>query len=294
MVKNMLVTGGAGFIGSNLVDLLIEDGHKVTVWDNLITGLKDNVNPAAEFCLLDIRDIEPEEHKNRFDVIFHLAGLARIQPSFDNPAFTHESNVSGTINILEIARKSNVPCTKVVYAGSSAFYHDVHANPYTCTKWIAEEYCKLYSKCFEVPTAIARFFNVYGPRQIETGAYATVVGIFERQKREKEKCLTITNSPKGWGVQRRDFTHVNDITSGLVAMSKEYWKGEVFNLGTGENHSIMEVAKMFKPPSYGFLETRPGEAQDTLADISFTTEKLGWKPEHRLEDYVEKFVSDLK
>lgn len=293
-MSNILVTGGAGFVGSNLVDRLIEDGHKVTVWDNLVTGKKENVNPKASFYEVDVEAIKPKDHTNKYDVIFHLAALARIQPSFKKPSVNHDTNVTGTVKVLEIARLSNVPCTKIVYAGSSSFYHDVHANPYTFTKWLGEEYCKLYSKNFEVPTVIARFFNVYGPRQIEDGDYATVIGIFEKQKREKQSALTVTGLGGHMGNQRRDFTHVDDIVNGLVAMSEDYWKGDVFNLGTGKNHSIIEVAKMFEPPAIGYLPQRPGEAKDTLADISDTMEKLNWKPTKSLDEYVKNFVASMK
>jgi UDP-glucose 4-epimerase len=283
----VLVTGGAGFVGSNLVDRLVNDGHDVYVWDNLVTGKKENVNSNAKFFYISVDSISPEYvYKTLcFDVIFHLAALARIQPSFKMPVENLNCNVVSTMRALELARLCKA---RFVYSGSSSFYHDVYANPYTFTKWQGEECCKLYNKVYGVSTAIARFFNVYGPRHICEGDYATVIGIFEKQRAEGLP-LTVT----GDGQQRRDFTHVNDIVDGLVRMSKDNWNADVFNLGTSKNHSVLEVAKMFKPKEIKFLPKRPGEAKDTLADTSFTQEKLGWKAKESLEEYVKEFVSRL-
>lgn len=294
-----LVTGGAGFVGSHLADKLIKLGHEVVIFDNLSTGIRDNLNPKAEFIQQCV--CCPCE-KIECDVIFHLAAEARIQPSFKNPFKTNASNVVGTLAMLELARKNGA---RFVYAGSSSFYHDQYANPYTFTKWFGEEYCKLYNKVYGVPISIARFFNVYGPRQIEEGTYATVIGIFEKQLREKQP-LTIT-----WhGRQRRDFTHVYDIVSGLIAMSDKDWGDEVFNLGTGVNYSINEVAELFldyhgmihgqkqdfsviglenflkETGLVKYIPQRPGEALTTLAEIGLARKELNWEPEYRLEDYV--------
>lgn len=278
-----LVTGGAGFIGSHLVDRLIADGHSVKVWDNLSTGKREQVNPAAQFHEISVDHICSELHdEDKIDVIFHLAGEARIQPSFRSPRLAHDSNVTGTVNMLEVARTCKA---RLVYAGSSSVYHDMFANPYTFTKQLAEYYCALYYTIYKVPVAIARFFNVYGPRQIEEGAYATVVGIFEKQKRE-HKPLTVT----GNGEQRRDFTHVYDIVDGLVQIGQENRNGEVYNLGTGENFSINEVAMMFHSPVV-HIPKRPGEAWVTLADTRMAR-KLGWEPKHRLPDYIEGVLNE--
>jgi len=282
----VLVTGGAGFVGSNLVDRLIKDGHDVHVWDNFCTGKKENVNNNAKFFYISVDAITPELHKvMNFEVIFHLAALARIQPSFKAPVENLNNNVVSTMKALELARLCHA---RFVYAGSSSFYHDVYANPYTFTKWQGEECCKLYNKVYGVSTAIARFFNVYGPRHISEGDYATVVGIFEKQRMEGVP-LTVT----GDGKQRRDFTHVYDIVDGLVRMSQSDWNADIFNLGTSRNHSVLEVAKMFKPHEIKFIPKRPGEAKDTLADTSFTQEKLDWTAKVNLEDYVEEFLSGV-
>ena len=282
-MSKYLVTGGAGFIGSHLVDRLVKSGHEVLVWDNLSTGKAENVNPLAHLVRLDVSKRNLQFFIDRgFDTVFHLAALPRIQPSFDSPVETHQSNVDSMVYALEHARQFGC---KVIFAGSSSIYHDQYANPYTFTKVLCEQYCEMYNKIYKVPVAIARFFNVYGPRQIEEGAYATVVGVFEKQKR-KNVPLTIT----GTGEKRRDFTHVNDIVSGLVAMSKDRWNAEVFNLGSGRNHSINELAAMFNHPTT-YIPNRPGEATDTLADIAYSMEKLGWEPKHQLEEYVKMTIS---
>ena len=296
-MRKCLVTGGAGFVGSHLVDLLVEQGDQVDIFDDFSTGKKQNMNAKARLIYkMNVKSFRysAEFQKPRdYDVIFHLAAQPRIQPSFVNPGKTHDSNVTGTLCILEYARRctdfrlkqlKKIEKTRVVYAGSSTFYHDVYANPYAFCKHIGEEYCKLYNKVYEVPTAIARFFNVYGPRQLEEGAYATVIGVFEKQTRAGVP-LTVT----GDGEQRRDFTHVRDIVTGLVAMSNDDWNGEAFPLGTGTNHSINEVAKMFDR-EYTYIPQRPGEAQETKADISFTKEKLGWSPTMSLEEYIKDAI----
>lgn len=279
-----LVTGGAGFIGSHLVDALIENKNQVIVFDSFTTGRPEYMNNKAVYCHRFVQDERDNPNATlNYDVIFHLAALPRIQPSFDNPFETHESNVTGTIRILELAKKSK---TRVVFAGSSSVLHDVYANPYSFTKHVAEEYCVMYNKLFGVPVAIARFFNVYGPRQIEEGNYATAIGIFEKQKREN-KPLTIT----GDGEQRRDFTHVSDVVAGLIAMSKNDWNADIFNLGTGVNYSINEIAHMFNS-SIEYIPQRKGEAKVTLADINDTSKKIGWSPTISIKNYIQSIVNE--
>jgi UDP-glucose 4-epimerase len=276
-MQTCLVTGGAGFIGSNLVDALIRDGNEVIVIDDFSTGhYKTN---KATYSWWDSKFPE------KIDVVFHLAALARIQPSFYQPQKTYDVNSTLTMKALDIAMSHGA---RLVYAGSSSVYHDPFANPYSYTKWLGEQHCLLYSKLYKLPCAIARFFNVYGPRQIEEGEFSTVIGIFEKQYREN-KPLTVT----GDGEQRRDFTHVKDIVRGLIAMSKSDWHGDIFNLGTGTNYSINEVADLFQTEKQ-YLPKRPGEAQDTLADISYTKEKLAWEPTISLRDYVNEVVMKKK
>lgn len=282
----VIVTGGAGFIGSHLVDELIKRGDEVTIIDNFATGLKKNLNKKAILYRGEPTNVEDyfayRPVDGQVDVIFHLAALARIQPSFERPFETYLANSTGTVVALEMAKYHKA---RFVYAGSSSAYHDVHCNPYSYTKWLGEQHCKLYHKVYELPCAIARFFNVYGPRQIDHGPWATVIGIFERQWSKGEK-LTIT----GTGKQRRDFTHVKDIVSGLIAMSLEDWHATTFNLGTGKNFSINEVASMFGG-EVTYIPKRPGEAETTQADLKFTKQMLEWKPTMKLKDYIEEIVS---
>ncbi len=303
--KRILVSGGLGFIGSNLVDMLAQDpNNEIYVLDNICSDSSSEkyMREDVTYIIEDIRNINNSEkcpwgkglynekqHKyinlpDQFDVIYHLAALARIQPSFERPLETISIDAMGTAEVCEFARKIK---SKIVYAGSSSVYGGVYENPYAFAKWNGEEICKLYSMVYKLPTAICRFFNVYGgPRQPRSGPYATVVGIFEEQY-SKGIPLTIT-----WkGNQRRDFTHVSDICSGLIACSKKDWFGEVFNLGTGKNHSINELASMFDGAEREYIPQRPGEALETLADITKTTVLTGWVPTMELESYVSELVS---
>lgn len=274
---NALVTGGCGFVGSNLVDILVKEGYNVTVVDDLSSGKKDYCRDDVKYYFDKFQNVLTTDTIKNIDVIFHLAAESRIQPSFENPLYTCENNSLGTAIVCEYARKNGC---KVVYAGSSSFYGGVYLNPYAFAKWHGETMCKMYSEVYDVTTGVARFFNVYGPRNPLIGQYTPVVAIFEEQTKDGVP-LTIV----GDGEQRRDFTHVYDICSGLIAISKGDWSGDVFNLGTGINHSINELANMFGGVKK-YLPQRPGEARETLADISKTTEMTGWKPEYSLEDYV--------
>jgi len=281
-----LVTGGAGFIGTNLIKRLLKDGHEVVSLDNYTTGLIENEREGCIYHNVDIRDaVNFDFFMENPDVIFHLAALARIQPSFEAPAITFESNVLGTMNILEWARKDKVP---VVYAGSSSTHGGVYKNPYTFTKWQGEELCKLYSKIYDLPTTICRFYNVYGPHHLTEGEYCTVIGIFETQYQSGEE-LTIT----GDGEQRRDFTHVDDIVDGLMRCSEHFtFMGEEFELGYGENFSINVIADSFDVAKV-YIDARPGEACDTLCTDKKAHKLLGWKPTRNILDYIEDFKNEV-
>ena len=283
----VLVTGGLGFIGSHLVDRLIAEGHDVTIIDNLSTATssEDNWNKKASWQRFDIKDIgKLQDHcALKFDTIYHMAAIARIQPSFKDPESYFNSNVQGTLAVLEYARKNG---SKVIYAGSSSAFAGPYKNPYTFTKWQGEELCKMYAKVFGISTVTARFFNVYGPRQPEGGAYSTILGIFQKQY-EANTPLTIT----GDGEQRRDFTHIDDIVDGIIRLSHDEWSGEIFSLGKGKNFSINELAKMFGG-SVEYITSRPGEARITLADYSKMHEKTGWEPKQKLENYVKQWKND--
>ena len=285
MKRNYLITGGAGFIGTNLVIQLSKKGHNLVSLDNYSTGKKENEQKGCKYFDADISKVEDFSIFNfKPDLIFHLAALPRIQPSFSNPSDTFNSNVKGTMNILEWARKNNTP---VVYAGSSSTHGGVYKNPYTFTKWQGEELCKLYLKIFGLAVSICRFYNVYGPNQLIEGEYCTVIGIFERQKQNNEE-LTIT----GDGNQRRDFTHVNDIVDGLIKCGKGLMNennniiaGEIFELGRGVNYSINEVAEMFGCRKK-YIPSKQGEVRDTLCRDKKAYELLNWRPKYNLDDYI--------
>ena len=280
-----LVTGGAGFVGTNLIKRLLKDGHDVISMDNYSTGKIENHQDGCKYLIFDCTDEEGWEQVKEFwgtntpDVIFHMAALARIQPSIKNPYKTILNNFTSTLNTLEYARKNNI---RFVYAGSSSFHHGLYESPYAWSKFSGEDLCKLYSNIYEMDTAICRFYNVYGPHQIEEGTYATVIGIFEKQYREGQS-LTIV----GDGEQRRDFTHIDDIVDGLIKCSEQPFKAEIFELGSGKNYSINEVADMFdKYYIREYTPIRKGEYDVTLADYSLAKDVLDWKPTKDLSDYI--------
>ena len=220
---------------------------------------------------------------DEYDIIYHIAALARIQPSLNNPLLHIKNNFVSTLNVLEQARLNNIP---VVYAGSSSFHHGLYTSPYAWSKWSGEELCKLYSTVYDSNTSICRFYNVYGPYQIEGGTYATVLGIFEKQYREG-KPFTITAD----GGQRRDFTYIDDIVDGLVKCSEHNFKAEFFELGKGVNYSINEIVDMFgKDCPREYIPARKGEYDVTLADYSKAKLKLGWEPEGDIIQYIKSII----
>ena len=281
---NILVTGGAGFVGTNLIKRLLKDGHNVVSLDNYSTGKAENEQEGCKYYDVDIRDVlDFDFFMEDVDVVYHLAALARIQPSFINPANTLEIGILGTMNILEWVREKDC---KVVFAGSSSVHSGKMKNPYTFSKVVADDLCLLYKKHFGIDTKICRFYNVYGPHQLTEGKYCTVVGIFERQYKTNEP-LTIT----GDGFQRRDFTHIDDIVEGLILTSQsDDFNLDTIELGRGHNHSINELAAMFDKETE-YIEARPGEAIETLCDISVANKRIGYEPKVNIEDYVKEVIS---
>jgi UDP-glucose 4-epimerase len=278
-----LVTGGAGFVGTNLVKRLLKDGHDVVSIDNYSTGKKENHQEGCNYWNFDLSDRRNAVlERDEYDVIFHLAALPRIVPSFKDPVATFTSGPVATINVLDRAKKNKIP---VIYAGSSSCSGDVYANPYTFSKWQNEELCNLYSKLFDVPTTICRFYNVYGEYQTNEGAYCNVLGIFERKYR-MDKPLTIT----GDGEQRRDFTYVGDIVDGLIRASqyKSDSLSEEFELGNGKNYSINELAEAFGNYSKVYIDARPGEMRVTLNTDTKAEDLLGWKPKGDIIKFVKE------
>tara|TARA_R100001377_G_scaffold42877_1_gene24194 strand:+ start:944 stop:1819 length:876 start_codon:yes stop_codon:yes gene_type:complete len=284
-MQKVLVTGGLGFIGSNLVKTLKStDKYDITVIDNLRSPSSDisYKEKNVSYIIDSILNLDNIKYKDlNFDIIYHLAGLARIQPSFKDPVAYFEANTLGTVKVCDLARRCNA---KIIYAGSSSAYAGPMKNPYAYTKYEGEEICKLFSKIYNISTVTARFFNVYGPRQPIEGQYATVVGIFQRQYCNGDK-ITIT----GDGEQKRDFTHVYDIVDGLIKLSVSNFSGEIYNLGTSDNFSINELASFFKCETT-YIPERPGEARSSLADITATTKDLGWIPNQSLKTYVEEYT----
>ncbi len=298
-MSKCLVTGGAGFIGSNLVDELIKRGDEVIIIDNLSTGKKENINSKAEFCEADIRDIEKIKPLFKsVDYVFHLAAFARVQPSIEDPITANDINLNGTLNVLVSARDAEVK--KVVYSASSSAYgnqekmplrEDMPAqslSPYGLQKYIGELYCGLFSEIYKLPTVSLRYFNVYGKRQALEGAYCLVMGIFVRQRLAGEPMTVV-----GDGEQRRDFTSVVDVVRAniLAAESEKVGKGEVINIGRGSNYSVNELAKMIGGPTVN-IEPRI-EPKETLADNSLARELLGWEPTVELPEWLEGYKKEM-
>ena len=301
----VLVTGGAGFVGTNLIKRLLKDGHEVLSVDNYSTGFRENHQDGCNYYDIDLSDtswwnlsktcycqitcdcqIEP------VDIIYHLAALPRIAPSFEKPVDTFKSGPMATINVLDWAKRTKTP---VIYAGSSSVGGDVYANPYTFTKWQNEHLIELYNKLFDVPTSICRFYNVYGEYQVTEGEYCCVLGIFQRQFNNKEP-LTIT----GDGEQRRDFTYVGDIVDGLVRCGMVHLddidtpdniagsmvNAQSFELGNGNNRSINELAEAFRDYPTEYIDARPGEMRETLNTDTKARDVLGWKPKGDIIKFI--------
>ena len=204
--------------------------------------------------------------------------MARIQPSFDEPLEYVDVNINGTAEVCEFARQCNA---KLIYSSSSSINNGKFKTPYTFSKWGGEEVLNTWIQCYKLNAAICRFYNVYGPREPETGDYATVVQKFIRQYKNNEP-LTIV----GTGDQRRDFTHVNDIVDGLIRVSEGNWNGDLFHLGRGVNYSINELAEMFEDATIKYIPLRKGEGRVTLANYEETFNKLGWNADHNLKDWI--------
>lgn len=277
----ILVTGGAGFIGSNLVKKLIVENHNVFSIDNYDSGLKKNEHDGCQYIHADINNIKNIKEKS-FDLIYHFAALSRIQPSFKNPLNTFKVNTEGTLSVLEFARENN---SKVVYSGSSSRWHNPYKSPYACFKHLGEEIVKLYKEVYEVNAEICRFYNVYGPGEIVDGDWAAVIGLWRRQVRDGQP-ITIV----GDGEQKRDFTHVDDIVDALYKIGISNQKHEdAWELGTGKNYSINEVYQMFYDRfnvDRIFLPDQKGNYRETLRENDDSLKILGWNPKDRLKKYI--------
>jgi nucleoside-diphosphate-sugar epimerase len=292
----VLVTGGAGFIGSHLADALLERGLAVRVLDNFLTGNRKNLNPRAELVEADIRELAAIEPAFAgVDCVFHTAALPRVGLSIERPVETHLVNVVGTLNVLMAARAARV--RRVVYSGSSSVYGEQPPlalsetmtpnplSPYALQKLTAEEYVRMFHRLHGLGALSLRYFSVYGPRMDLEGAYATVIGAFLRARREVRP-LQI----RGDGEQRRDFTHVRDVVrANLAAMDCALDDGSAINVGRGEALSVNRIAELIGGPRIN-VAPRPAEPRDTLADLTRSRAILGWTPEVATEDGVRELM----
>jgi nucleoside-diphosphate-sugar epimerase len=281
-MKRVLVTGGAGFIGSHLCEGLLARGTRVRVLDSLVYGKREWVPQACEVIEGDIRDLATCHRAAKdMDGILHCAAMSRSGPSQEAIEICTGSNITGTQNMLLAARDAGVK--RFVYSGSSTYYGNrtpPHResdpadllNIYGLTKRVGEQYSLMFDEQFNLPSVVLRYFNVYGPRQPETGAYALVLGIFLKRKAEG-KPLEI----HGDGRQRRDFIHVRDVVAANIAALENSVRGEVFNVGSGTSLSVKELADMISPDQI-YTEARKNDSEATLADVSKIQAALGWSP----------------
>jgi len=291
----ILVTGGAGFIGSNLVDRLIKDGHEVSVIDNLSTGKRENLNPSAVFREVNICDFEKISPLFQgIDYVFHLAALPRVPVSVEDPIGTSQVNIMGTINVFKAAAESKVK--RVIFASSSSVYGDQEKlplienmipgpiSPYALQKLAGEEWAKLFTNLYDMPVVSLRFFNIYGPRNDPESDYSLVIAKFLKQK-SQAKTLTIF----GGGEQTRGFCYIDDLLEALLkAMTSEKLKGgEVMNIGSEKSHSVNYLAGLISD-KVGYLPPRKGDVLHTKADIDLAKELLSWEPKVSFDQGVEK------
>lgn len=299
-----LVTGGAGFIGSHLAELLISKGHHVTVVDNLTSGRMKNLQPIADhprfkFAQADIRD--PAALQPLFEGVewvFHLAGLADIVPSIEMPAQYYSTNVSGTFNVLECARSSGVK--RFLYAASSSSYGipDAYPTPeaapirpqypYALTKYMGEELVLHWAKVYKLPTVSLRLFNVYGTRSRTTGAYGAVFGVFLAQKMSGRSFTVV-----GDGKQTRDFTYVTDVAEAFLCAAESNVSGEAMNVGSGNHYSVNRLVELLGG-AVEFIPKRPGEPDCTFADVKKIERLLGWKSRISFEQGVRSMLERIE
>ena len=292
-----IVTGGAGFIGSNLVDRLVKEGQKIIVLDNFVSGKRGNLTHHSkkdvEIINLDISNAKKlDKYLKDVSYVFHLAGLAEIVPSIKNPKKYFINNVLGTLNVLEAAKKVKVK--KFIYAASSSCYGSPKKiptsetdkintqHPYAFTKYLGEEAAIKYAKFFNMPNISCRFFNVYGPRLNTTSQYAAVFGNFLTQKK-KMKPLTIIGS----GNQTRDFIHVDDLTNAFIKLARSNLKNRIYNLGSGKETSINKIANMIGGKKI-FIPKRPGDPNRSCANISKIKKDIKWKPRISIIEGIER------
>lgn len=300
-MSKYLVTGGAGFIGTNIVKQLLSDGHEVVVLDNYAAGKKtERIQPGAEYVEGDIRnEADLDKACAGVDGIFHLAALPRVSYSVENPELTHDVNVNGTLKVLLAAKKHKIK--RLVFSSSSSTYGAVEnkltaednvikkpVSPYALHKLIGEHYCRIFSELYGLETVSVIYFNVYGPYFDPDGAYALVVGRFLKQIKNGEP-MTVC----GDGEYYRDYTHVSDVVrANILAMnSDKVGKGETFNIGCGTPHTVNELVKMMGGPHI-FVPARLGDQKFSGADNTKARKILGWEPTITLEDGIKQLKQD--
>jgi len=296
---NVIVTGGAGFIGSHIVDRLVDDGHEVLVIDDLSADSHEQFyfNQDAEYSYYSVSDYyNIRHHFEGVDLVFHLAAESRIQPCIQNPVMATLTNVVGTCSVLQAAKETGVK--RVMYSSTSAAYGVAHPiplkedmandclNAYSVTKVSGEELCKMFYRLYGLETVAFRYFNVYGDRQPTSGQYAPVVGLFQKQFDEGLPFTVI-----GDGLQSRDFTHVSDVVEANMKAAFTEDKrafAEVFNIGAGKNYTVMDLIKMIggEDAFHIAMPERPGEARHSKADTSKAKEILKWEAKVSLEDWL--------
>jgi len=279
----ILVTGGAGFVGSNLIKKLLELGNEVHSLDDYSAGLKENEINGAIYHNGDINTIHKLDKD--FELIYHLAALSRIQPSFKYPTITFNSNTLGTQSVCEFARKINAT---LIYSGSSSKHHNPTLSPYAMSKYLGEELIKMYKNVYNLKANIVRFYNVYGEGELVDSHMAAVIGIFRNQI---EKGLPITIH--GDGEQRRDFTYIDDIVDGLIKISEsDIIHDDAWELGSGKNYSINEVFDIFKDNFVNiekvYIQDIKGNYRETIRTNDDALTKLKWNPKGNLKQYINK------
>ncbi len=302
-MKKILVIGGAGFIGSHLVDRLLAEGHDVVVLDNFSTGRPQNLehhkdNNALQLFEADIAEYgQIVERFENVDWVFHMAALADIVPSIKSPFEYHRSNVDGTINVLEASRANGIK--RFVYAASSSCYGipdefptletaEIRAEyPYALTKNVGEQYVMHWGKVYGLPVASLRMFNVYGPRSRTSGTYGAVFGVFLAQKL-KNKPFTVV----GDGNQTRDFTFVTDIVDAYIKVAQSDVRNEIFNLGSGHTYSVNRLVELLDGEVI-YIPKRPGEPDCTFADVSKIQKMIGWEAKISFEKGVKIMMENI-
>ena len=303
-LKNALVTGSAGFIGSHICELLLSEGFTVRGIDSLVVGRQSNMDsfkdhPQFSFHQVDITDRSAlDEVMKGVEAVFHLAGLADIVPSIENPEAYYHNNVFGTFCVLESARSNNIK--RFVYAASSSCYGIPGAYPtpetmaiqpeypYALTKYLGEEMVLHWGLVYNLPVISLRLYNVYGPRSRTTGAYGAVFGVFLAQKLAGKPFTVV-----GDGNQTRDFTFVTDVASAFLKAAQSDVCGKVFNVGSGGTYTINKLVELLGGDIV-YIPKRPGEPDCTFADIRKIKEELGWEPKVSFEDGVNRMLGRIK